>query len=58
VKDKGFLRLRNEAEGWLVDLDAVDEQELTELITDSWRQKAPKRVLQAYEASVETGGDR
>jgi hypothetical protein len=92
VKDKGFLRLRDEAEGWLVvfvedlaekeallasdaekfhttphydgyptvlvDLDAVEEQELTELIIDSWRHKAPKRVLQAYEASVETGGDR
>ena len=33
----------------LVDLASVDEQELTELITDSWRTKAPKRVLQAFE---------
>jgi hypothetical protein len=83
VKDKGFLRIRSEAEGWLVvfvedlgekelllasdpekfhttphydgyptvlvELAAVDEQELTELIVDSWRIKAPKRVLQAHE---------
>ncbi|HEY8543499.1 MAG TPA: MmcQ/YjbR family DNA-binding protein [Acidimicrobiales bacterium] len=85
VKDKGFLRIRSEAEGglvvWvpdegekeallasepdkffttphydghpvvLVHLDAVDEEELTELIVESWRQKAPKRVLQAYDAA-------
>ena len=83
VKDKGFLRIRSEAEGWLVvfvedlgekemllasepdkfhttphydgyptvlvDLAAVDEQELTELIADSWRIKAPTRVRQAHE---------
>jgi len=82
VKDKGFLRIRSEAEGALVvfvaDLDekeallasdatkffttphydgyptvlvhlpAVDVDELTELITDSWLNKAPKRVLKAY----------
>jgi hypothetical protein len=86
VKDKGFLRIRSEAEGWLVvfvedlgekemllasepdkfhttphydgyptvlvDLAAVDEQELTELIADSWRIKAPKRVLQAHEQEL------
>jgi hypothetical protein len=83
VKDKGFLRIRSEAEGGLVvfvtDLDekeallasdpekffttphydgyptvlvnlaAVDTDELTELIVDSWRHKAPKRVLKAHE---------
>ncbi|MET0881096.1 MAG: MmcQ/YjbR family DNA-binding protein [Acidimicrobiales bacterium] len=83
VKDKSFLRIRSEAEGWLVvfvedlgekevllasdpekfhttrhydgyptvlvELAAVDEQELTELIVDSWRVKAPKRVLKAHE---------
>jgi hypothetical protein len=83
VKDKGFLRIRSEAEGGLVvfvddldekdallaadpekffttphydgyptvlvHLDAVDEDELTELIVDSWRLKAPKRVLKAHE---------
>jgi len=82
VKDKGFLRIRTEAEGGLVvfvadldekeallasdpakffttphydgyatvlvHLDAVGVDELTELITDSWRTKAPKRVLAAY----------
>lgn len=83
VKDKGFLRIRSEAEGGLVvfvgdlgekevllasepdkffttphydgyptvlvHLADVDVDELTELITDSWRIKAPKRVLKAYE---------
>jgi hypothetical protein len=83
VKDKGFLRIRSEAEGGLVvfvsdlgekeallasdpekffttphydgypavlvNIAAVDVDELRELITDSWIQKAPKRVLQAYE---------
>lgn len=85
VKDKGFLRIRSEAEGWLVvfvadlgekeallasdggkfhttphydgyptvlvDLDAVDVDELTELITDSWLAKAPVRVRKAFEAA-------
>lgn len=36
----------------LVHLDAVDEQELTELICESWRVKAPKRVLQQHEADL------
>jgi hypothetical protein len=82
VKDKGFLRIRSEAEGALVvfvadlgekeallasdeetffttphydgyptvlvRLEEVDVDELTELITDSWLNKAPKRVLKAY----------
>ena len=85
VKDKGFLRIRSEAEGWLVvfvadlgekeallasapdrfhttphydgyptvlvDLEAVDVDELTELITDSWLAKAPVRVRKAFEAA-------
>ena len=85
VKDKGFLRIRSEAEGGLVvfvpdlvdkeallaadpavffttphydgyptvlvHLDKIGIDLLTELITDSWRIKAPKRVLQAYEAT-------
>lgn len=33
----------------LVDLAAVEQDELTELIVDSWRVKAPKRVLAAHE---------
>ena len=83
MKDKGFLRIRSEAEGglvvWvgdlgekeamlasepdkffttphydghptvLVNLPAVDAEELTELITESWRLRAPKRVLKAYD---------
>ncbi|HMJ77541.1 MAG TPA: MmcQ/YjbR family DNA-binding protein [Iamia sp.] len=82
VKDKGFLRIRSEAEGALVcfvadlgekevllasderkffttphydgyptvlvRLEEVAVDELTELITDSWLTKAPKRVLKAY----------
>jgi hypothetical protein len=82
VKDKGFLRIRSEAEGALVcfvsdlgekevllaaderkffttphydgyptvlvRLEEVGVDELTELITDSWLIKAPKRVLKAY----------
>ena len=86
VKDKGFLRIRSEAEGGLVvfvadlgekeallasdpdkffttphydgypavlvNLPAVDVDELRELITDSWRLKAPKRVLKAFQDQV------
>ena len=82
VKDKGFLRIRSEAEGglvvWvedlgekeallaaepekffttphydghptvLINLPAVDEEELTELIVESWRLRAPARVLKTY----------
>jgi hypothetical protein len=33
----------------LVNLPAVDVEELTELITESWCVKAPARVLQAFE---------
>ena len=83
VKDKGFLRIRSEAEGGLVvfvaDLDekeallrsdpeiffttphydgyptvlvhlpAIEVDELTELIVESWRIKAPPRVLRDHE---------
>jgi hypothetical protein len=89
VKDKGFLRIRSEAEGGLVvfvadlgekeallasdpgkffttphydgypavlvDIAAVDEDELRELITDSWRLKAPKRVLKAFDEQADRG---
>jgi hypothetical protein len=82
VKDKGFLRIRSNAEGGLVvfvadvaekemllesdpekfftqphydgypavlvNLAAIDVDELKELIIDSWRLKAPKRVLKDY----------
>jgi hypothetical protein len=86
VKDKGFLRIRSEAEGGLVvfvadegekaallasdpdkffttphydgyptvlvHLEAVDVDELRELILDSWLVKAPKRVRAAHEAQL------
>ncbi|WCO66539.1 MmcQ/YjbR family DNA-binding protein [Iamia majanohamensis] len=89
VEDRLFLRLRTDAEGWLVvfvadqgekeallasapdrfhttphydghasvlvDLDAVDVDELSELITDAWRARAPVRVRQRFEA--ERDGD-
>ncbi len=85
VKDKGFARIRAEAEGGLVvfvadpgekeallrsdpdvfyttphydgyavvlvNLETVDGDELRELLTDSWRLKAPKRALAAFEAA-------
>lgn len=36
---------------WIhVDLSAVDEQELTELLTDAWRMCAPKTVVRDYDA--------
>ena len=34
----------------LVNLKAIGVRELRELITESWRLKAPKRVLDAFEA--------
>jgi hypothetical protein len=33
----------------LVDISAVDEDELRELIIDSWRLRAPKRVRDAFD---------
>lgn len=89
VKDKGFLRIRTEAEGGLVvfvsdlgekeallaseptkffstphydgyptvlvNLPAVGVGELHELITDSWKLKAPARVLKAYQDELSEG---
>jgi hypothetical protein len=39
----------------LVNLPAIDEQELTELIADSWRNRAPKRVLAAHREQLPGG---
>lgn len=84
VKDKGFLRIRSEAEGGLVvfvsdlgekeamlqaepekfyttphydghptvlvNLKKVKVGELRELITESWRIRAPKRLCAAFDA--------
>ena len=89
VKDKGFLRIRSEAEGALVvfvadleekeallasdpdkffttphydghptvlvNLPAVDEAELTELIVDAWRTRAPARVRKQHEHELPGG---
>lgn len=33
----------------LVNVPAIDVDELTELITESWRLKAPKRLLKAFD---------
>ena len=35
----------------LARLDPLDEQEATELITDSWRLRAPKRQVAAFDAA-------
>lgn len=40
----------------LVNLPAVDVAELTELIADSWRIKAPKRVLKEHEHTLPGAG--
>ncbi|HEX6236367.1 MAG TPA: MmcQ/YjbR family DNA-binding protein [Acidimicrobiales bacterium] len=84
VRNKGFLRIRSEAEGGLVvfvsdlgekeallasepekffttphydgyptvlvNLPAIDVDELRELLVESWRLKAPTRVRQAFDA--------
>ena len=34
----------------LLHLPSIDRDELTELLTDAWRAKAPKRVLRAFDA--------
>lgn len=36
----------------LVRLDAIDPAELSELIEDAWRLRAPKRVIKAYDAEA------
>jgi hypothetical protein len=35
----------------LVRFDAIDPTELDELLTDSWRLRAPKKVLDAFDAT-------
>lgn len=41
----------------LVVLDAVDPAELAELVTESWRLKAPKRLVAAFDADAEVEAD-
>jgi hypothetical protein len=38
----------------LIALEQVDAEELRELLTESWRQRAPKRVLRAYDEAEGT----
>ena len=38
----------------LVRLDAVDPDELAELIEDAWRLRAPKRVVKQFDAGEAT----
>lgn len=40
----------------LVNLKAIGVRELRELVTDSWRLKAPKRLLQAFDAENDAKG--
>jgi hypothetical protein len=35
----------------LVRLDAIDDDELTELLTDAWRASAPRRLLAEFDAA-------
>jgi hypothetical protein len=41
----------------LVNLPAIEVDELAELITDSWRNKAPARVLKTYADQLPGGAD-
>jgi hypothetical protein len=41
---------------WVVArLDALDEDEMRELVLDAWRMVVPKRVIAEYEASASSG---
>ena len=41
----------------LVHLDAIEVDELTEVITDSWRNRAPARVLKTYADQLPGGAE-
>ena len=38
----------------LIALEHVDAEELRELLIESWRQRAPKRLLRAYDEAEGT----
>jgi hypothetical protein len=40
----------------LVDLEHVDPEELREVVIESWRRKAPKRLLATYDAEHPPAG--
>jgi hypothetical protein len=62
VAGKGFLRLRTEAEGGLVDgygavlinLEKVARADLEYLITESWRRRAPLKLLKEFDLRSES----
>jgi len=35
----------------MVRLPAIDSEELTELLTDAWRSRAPRKLLAAFDAA-------
>ena len=37
----------------LINLERVDPEELRELLIESWRRKAPKRLLKAFDEAWE-----
>ncbi len=39
----------------LINLERVDHEELRELLIESWRRKAPKRLLKAFDEAWEAG---
>jgi hypothetical protein len=50
--ERGLLRATTTGYPYvLVRLDAVDPVELSELIEDAWRLRAPKRVIKAFDAA-------
>ena len=52
MPERGDLRYH-----WVqVHLDAIDEDEMRELVLDAWRMVVPKRVAAAYEGSLGHGG--
>jgi hypothetical protein len=44
--------------GWVsIELATADPAEVRELVTEAWRQTAPKRLVAAYDAEHPTAGD-
>jgi hypothetical protein len=48
--DEGWLALPRSFVGLRTDLTKVSEERVQELIEHAWRNKAPKRVVAAYDA--------
>jgi hypothetical protein len=44
--------------GWIrIELDRVDPEELTELVTEAWRLTAPKRLVKAFDEAHPVVGE-